>query len=801
MQVALQEIHLQHCHTKMHSTAFRVQLCSSQTRIRRRESQRAAAARKNSHAYAQQLLEPDEVLPLDIYPASSEAAQDVLDSLTSSQLDRALVRPSEKTGADAGFGVLSGAQVGAEVHEYIGVMRATEDTSAVVPASEGPATATSAVQAARAALSSAIQAATSMGAQPGISAAVVALARRESGATAVEAYNLPDPAKVSMGDLRRLPLPIQVGIVMKRAMILPLHDVKRFTREDASDDVLVSHLLQFARPVRGLWVLSSQHWVTLPDALHLLAGDAGLDQRAVRVAYETLSREARENAEEEAAAAAAAAGGSRRRGGGKRPKGASGTPADVEEETDPDAVTVEHPVGLHMDYRPDLLGPIARTTMQGIARLVAVRDYVLNQLQTRGGVGESGVHLAQLQTATGAATSTLRSILKSLGRVRGGAIGPPKHSHVMAVTYGAGSEADAVEPPTRDAGDAAWHLPPTSSAAEAALRESFPGMLAQQEESWERRTAALEALFGQSSSPSSAESSPTRHRAPQASAAQPKVAGGTPAPATAAAAAGHDAQLLTVCVEAARAEIASLLHRHRVCSVRYLASALRVLAIRQLVESGDLSGDFNPEQEAAGALAPTVADAAAAAAMRGVPTLAPVLGMSWAALHLAVASLVRGGSTPHWAAAQAAASEAHVAVLASLARDGEPAGEFIGMNAIGADEGGAVVEAAEEGGALPTGTPPAVAAAAARMAFAAPSVASSTSGRSRDAVIAEFARGALSLQRRQIIAAVDAADQGAGSAMSAGQYKTLMTELATSQRGLGWVRKSGEYDDVPLEWE
>jgi len=743
------------------------------------------------------------VLPLQIYQASSEAAQDVLDSMTSSQLDRALIRPHEKSGEEADFGVLKTAQIGADVHQYIGVMRATEDTSAATPdESGGPVSATSAVQAARAALSSAIQAATSMGAQPGISAAVVALARRESGATAVEAYNLPDPAKVSMGDLRRLPLPIQVGIVMKRAMILPLEDVKRFTREDASDDILVSHLLQYARPVRGLWVLSSQHWVTLPDALHLLAGDSGLDQRAVRVAYETLARESRENAEEEAAAAAAAAGNSRRRGGAKKGKGGSNLGlAAAEEETDPDAVTVEHPVGLHMEYRPDLLGPIARTTMQGIARLVAVRDYVLMQLQARGGSGEAGVHLAQLQSVTGAATSTLRSILKSLGRVRGGAVGPPKHSHIMAVTFGAGVEAAAVQPPVRNEGDAAWHLPGSSTQAEAFLRNAFPGMLAQQEESWERRTAALEALFGQSAGEAggaAAGAASARH--PHAAAMA--GAGGLKSASTAA----GDARLLEAHVEAARCEIASLLHKHRVCSVRYLASALRVTALRQLQESGDLSTDLSAVHVAAGSLDPQISQVAATAAARGTPPLAALLSHSRDQLHLAVATLVRGGSAAQWSTSLTAVSEAHIAALSAMPLELEASGEFIGMNALEEDGAHGGVEALEGGGTLPLGTPSTVAAIASRMAFAAPSTTNAASGgttvaRSRDAVVAEFARGALSLQRRQIISAIDAAEAGAGSALTAGQYKALMTELASSQRGLGWLRKSGEYDDVPLQWQ
>ncbi len=708
--------------------------------------------------------------------------------MTSSQLDRALVRPDEPVGDAAGFGVLSSAQKGAAVHEYIGVMRATEDMVEAAESAENSNGSTSAVQAARIALASAIQSATSMGAQPGISAAVVALARRESGATAVEAYNLPDPAKVSMGDLRRLPLPIQVGIVMKRAMILPLEDVKRFTREDASDDVLVSHLLQYARPIRGMWVLASQHWVTLPDSLHLLAGDPGLDQRAVRVAYETLAREARENAEEEAAVAAAASGGSRRRGGGKGSRGGAAAAAAAEEETDPDAVTVEHPVGLHMEYRPDLLAPIARTTMQGIARLVAVRDYVLMQLQAKGAPGEEGVQLQELQAATGAATSTLRSILKSLAKVRGGEVGPPKSAHVMAVTYGAGAQAVPTESVPCET---SWHLPSRAPSAEASLQAGFPGMLAQQEASWERRAAALEALFGQG----------VAERAPVPPAGG--RAGGAAASAVSEAAAPRDGHLLEALVTAVRSEMTALLQRQRVCSVRYLASALRVAALRQLQDAGAISADLSAQAIADGVLEPALEATAAAAALQGTPPLAAALTVKPDQLHLAVAMLVRGGAAAHWAAALDAKSEQDVEQLGNMQLDMEACGEFIGMNALDEDAVQGGVEPLE-GGALPVATPSAAAAVACRMAFAAPSIAdtSSSSGaaRARDAVIAEFARGALSLQRRQIIAAVDAVDEGAGSALTAGQYKTLMSELASSQRGLGWVRKSGEYDDVPLTW-
>ncbi|CAE7243859.1 unnamed protein product, partial [Symbiodinium sp. KB8] len=664
-----------------------------ETRVRRRETQRAAAARKNSHAYAEQLRQCDERVPLEVHAPTAPGSKAALTKLLGT--------------AWAGTPVPADVQAA----EYVDSIKATGEPAAVVgEEGEGGSGAPGHALDEASALASAVQVATGIGAQPGISAAVTQLAQKESGASAVAAFNLPDPGKVPMPLIRRLPLHDMVGILLKRATALSLPALLALLPDGVVEEEVVSAALHFARPIHGLFVLRTQHWIVLPSTLRLFAGDLGLDGKAIRVLVETLASEARAEALEA--------------GGGRR--GAS------------DAAAFTLP--LHTPHRLDLLAPIARVSMSELNRVDMVRDCLLHALLQEGLPGRQGISIARLRRLTGTPPSLLTAMLKGIA-VKTPNLNSARYTPRETTVVSPGVD---VSP--------SWHLLPEAATAGPALQAAYPGVVEAETAWWHRRADTLRAFLRSQPEPA------------DAGAASPPA----PAASDALGLAHHTAEEL---YGALRIALEGALRGQRVCSVRYLAGRLRVQGLQELLDVGALPPQ--PKAAVRGLAAGVLPDAAlhVAADPPAAAPLAWYLSLPRGALMFVVDAAVRGAGSGVLADVLAEAEEAWPDPELPQA----PLGELLGRN-----------EVAEEASthALRVYTPP--------------SNPASADASTRDAVIGRFAQGTtVSLKKADVRAAVEAAVEGG---LSEGAYKRVMPELAVSDRSVGWVRKSGEWDDAPLQW-
>lgn len=670
--------------------------CFSQTRVRRRETQRAAAARKNSHAYAEQLRQCDERVPLEVHAPTAPGSKAALTKLLGT--------------AWAGTPVPADVQAA----EYVDSIKATGEPAAVVgEEGEGGSGAPGHALDEASALASAVQVATGIGAQPGISAAVTQLAQKESGASAVAAFNLPDPGKVPMPLIRRLPLHDMVGILLKRATALSLPALLALLPDGVVEEEVVSAALHFARPIHGLFVLRTQHWIVLPSTLRLFAGDLGLDGKAIRVLVETLASEARAEALEA--------------GGGRRSAS--------------DAAAFTLP--LHTPHRLDLLAPIARVSMSELNRVDMVRDCLLHALLQEGLPGRQGISIARLRRLTGTPPSLLTAMLKGIA-VKTPNLNSARYTPRETTVVSPGVD---VSP--------SWHLLPEAATAGPALQAAYPGVVEAETAWWHRRADTLRAFL---------RSQPE----PAAAGAGGEAASPAPAASDALGLAHHTAEEL---YGALRIALEGALRGQRVCSVRYLAGRVRVQGLQELLDVGALPPQ--PKAAVRGLAAGVLPDAAlhVAADPPAAAPLAWYLSLPRGALMFVVDAAVRGAGSGVLADVLAEAEEAWSDPELPQA----PLGELLGRN-----------EVAEEASthALRVYTPP--------------SNPASADASTRDAVIGRFAQGTtVSLKKADVRAAVEAAVEGG---LSEGAYKRVMPELAVSDRSVGWVRKSGEWDDAPLQW-